>query len=38
VEERFRRAVERHLREERNAIDHKREVLLAKSQLKKEDF
>jgi predicted N-acyltransferase len=36
VEERFRRAVERHLREERNAIDHKREVLLAKSQLKKE--
>jgi len=38
VEERFRRAVERHLREERETMNQKRAVLLDRSQLKKEDF
>lgn len=36
VHEGFRRAVERHLSQEREAIEHKRAVLLEKSQLKKE--
>jgi predicted N-acyltransferase len=36
VEERFRRAVERYLRQEREAVRHKQAALLARSQLKKE--
>lgn len=36
VEERFRRAVERHLRAERDAVTQKQAVLLERSQLKKE--
>jgi len=37
VEERFRRAVEQHLRQERDAVNQKRAVLLERSQLKKEN-